>query len=157
MPRRKLVAKREITPDSRYNSVLVSKFINGIMEKGKKSIALKIFYNAMDIMEEKITEEGPMEVFEKAMDNVRPKVEVKSRRVGGATYQVPVEVHDVRGMALAMRWIIMFARKRSEKSMALKLTGELLDSFNMTGSSFKKKDDTHKMAEANKAFSHFRW
>lgn len=157
MPRRKLVVKRKITPDSRYNSVLVSKFINGIMEKGKKSIALRVFYNAMDIMEEKISEEGPMEVFEKAMDNVRPKVEVKSRRVGGATYQVPIEVRAERRNALAIRWLVSFARSRSGRSMDEKLAAELMDAYANRGAAVKKREDTHRMAEANKAFAHYRW
>jgi len=157
MPRRKLVVKRKITPDSRYNSVLVSKFINGIMEKGKKSIALRVFYNAMDIMEEKNSEEGAMEVFEEAMDNVRPKVEVKSRRVGGATYQVPIEVRTERRNALAIRWLVSFARSRSGKSMEEKLAAELMDAFANRGAAVKKREDTHRMAEANKAFAHYRW
>jgi small subunit ribosomal protein S7 len=157
MPRRKLVVKRKITPDSRYNSVLVSKFVNGIMEKGKKSIALRVFYNAMDIMEEKISEEGAMEVFEKAMDNVRPKVEVKSRRVGGATYQVPIEVRAERRNALAIRWLVSFARSRSGRSMDEKLAAELMDAYANRGAAVKKREDTHRMAEANKAFAHYRW
>ena len=157
MPRRKLVAKRKITPDSRYNSVLVSKFINGIMEKGKKSVALRVFYGAMDIMEEKISEEGPMEVFEKAMDNVRPKVEVKSRRVGGATYQVPIEVRAERRNALAIRWLVSFARSRSGRSMDEKLAAELMDAYANRGAAVKKREDTHRKAEANKAFAHYRW
>ena len=157
MPRRKLVAKREIAPDSRFNSVLVSKFINGIMEQGKKSVARRIFYNAMDIMEEKISEEGSMEVFEKAMDNVRPKVEVKSRRVGGATYQVPVEVRAERRNALAIRWLVGFAKGRSGRSMEEKLAAELMDAYANRGAAVKKREDTHRMAEANKAFAHYRW
>lgn len=157
MPRRRLVAKRQITPDSRYNSVLVSKFINGIMEQGKKSVALRIFYSAMDIMEAKITDDGPMEVFEKAMDNVRPKVEVKSRRVGGATYQVPIEVRPERRNALAIRWLVNFAKSRSGRSMHEKLAAELMDAYANRGSAVKKREDTHRMAEANKAFAHYRW
>jgi small subunit ribosomal protein S7 len=157
MPRRKLVAKREIIPDSRYNSVLVSKFINGIMERGKKSVARKIFYNAMDIMESRVSDDGPLEVFEKAMDNVRPKVEVKSRRVGGATYQVPVEVRPERRNALAIRWLVGFAKSRSGRSMAEKLAAELMDAYENRGASVKKREDTHRMAEANKAFAHYRW
>lgn len=157
MPRRKLVAKRQIIPDSRYNSVLVSKFINGIMERGKKSVARLIFYNAMDIMESKVSEDGPLEVFEKAMDNVRPKVEVKSRRVGGATYQVPVEVRPERRNALAIRWLVSFAKSRSGRSMAEKLAAELMDAYENRGASVKKREDTHRMAEANKAFAHYRW
>ena len=157
MPRRKLVVKRKITPDFRYNSVLVTKFVNGIMEQGKKSIALRVFYDAMDIMEEKISEEGPMEVFEKAMDNVRPKVEVKSRRVGGATYQVPIEVRAERRNALAIRWLVSFARSRSGRSMHEKLAAELMDAYANRGAAVKKREDTHRMAEANKAFAHYRW
>ena len=157
MPRRKLVVKREITPDTRYNSVLVSKFINGMMSQGKKSVARKIFYNAMDIMEQKISEEGPMEVFEKAMDNVRQKVEVKSRRVGGATYQVPIEVSERRQHSLAVRWLVEFSRSRSEHTMADRLGNEMADAVAERGGAFKKRDETHRMAEANKAFSHFRW
>jgi small subunit ribosomal protein S7 len=157
MPRRKVVAKRKITPDFRYNSVLVTKFVNGIMEQGKKSIALRVFYDAMDIMEEKISEEGPMEVFEKAMDNVRPKVEVKSRRVGGATYQVPIEVRAERRNALAIRWLVSFARSRSGRSMHEKLAAELMDAYANRGAAVKKREDTHRMAEANKAFAHYRW
>lgn len=157
MPRRKLVVKREIAPDTRYNSVLVSKFINGMMSQGKKSVARKIFYNAMEIMEQKISEEGPMEVFEKAMDNVRPKVEVKSRRVGGATYQVPIEVRTERRNALAIRWLVDYARSRSGRSMDEKLAAELMDAFANRGAAVKKREDTHRMADANKAFAHYRW
>ncbi len=157
MPRRKLVVKREIAPDTRYNSVLVSKFIHGMLSQGKKSVARKIFYNAMDIMEQKISEEGPMEVFEKAMDNVRPKVEVKSRRVGGATYQVPIEVRTERRNALAIRWLVDYARSRSGRSMDEKLAAELMDAFANRGAAVKKREDTHRMADANKAFAHYRW
>lgn len=157
MPRRRMVAKREIVPDSRYNSVLVSKFINGIMQSGKKTIARKIFYDAMDIVESRVTEEEPFAVFEKALSNVRPKLEVKSRRVGGATYQVPIEVRPERRNALAIRWLVGFAQKRGGKSMAEKLAAEFLDAYNRRGSSVKKREDTHKMAEANKAFAHYRW
>ncbi len=157
MPRRKIVDKRPAAPDPRYNSLLVSKFINGIMLSGKKSLAQRIFYGAMDIVEQKLTDEDPFAVFEKAMDNVRPKVEVKSRRVGGATYQVPVEVRPERRNALAIRWIISFAKNRPGKSMNEKLAGEFMDAFNNRGGSVKKRDDTHRMAEANKAFAHYRW
>jgi small subunit ribosomal protein S7 len=157
MPRRKLVAKRQIDPDPRFNSVLVSKFINGIMTCGKKSIARNIFYDAMDIVAAKISEEAPLGVFEKAMERVRPRVEVKSRRVGGATYQVPIEVRPERRNALAIRWLIGFSGKRSGRSMSEKLAGELMDAFNSRGSAVKKREDTHKMAEANKAFAHYRW
>ena len=157
MPRRKTVAKRPIAPDGRYKSVLVSKFINNLMLNGKKSIARNLFYEAMEILEGRIKEDTPLEVFEKAMEAVRPKVEVKSRRVGGATYQVPLEVRAERRNALAMRWISGFAKKRSGKSMAEKLAAELGDAYANRGASVKKREDTHKMAEANKAFAHYRW
>ncbi|MBU0966760.1 MAG: 30S ribosomal protein S7 [Proteobacteria bacterium] len=157
MPRRRLVAKREINPDARFNSVLVSKFINGLMQRGKKSVARTIFYDAMEILESSLTEEKPLTVFEKAMEHVRPKVEVKSRRVGGATYQVPVEVRSERRNALAIRWIVDFSQKRSGKSMAEKLASELSDAFHNRGSAVKKREDTHRMADANKAFAHYRW
>ena len=157
MPRRKITEKRTIDPDPRYNSVLVSKFTHGIMERGKKSVAQKIFYGAMDIIDAQVPDAEPMVVFDKAMEMVRPKVEVKSRRVGGATYQVPVEVRPERRNALAIRWIISFAKARSGKSMSEKLAAELLDAYNERGGSVKKRDDTHRMAEANKAFAHYRW
>jgi small subunit ribosomal protein S7 len=156
MPRRREIPERQIIPDSRYNSKLVSKFICCIMRDGKKSTAEKIFYQALDIIQKK-TNESPLEIFDKAVDRVRPLIEVKSRRVGGSTYQVPTEVRPSRRTALAIRWIINFSRNRSEKSMAAKLAGELLDAANKRGSSIKKKEDTHKMADANKAFAHFRW
>ncbi len=156
MPRRREVPKREIAPDPKYNSVLVSKFINGLMRKGKKSVARRIFYEAMDIVEKR-TKEDPLKVFEKAMENVKPIVEVRSRRVGGATYQVPVEVRTERRRALAIRWLVGFAKNRGEKSMAQRLAGELIDAYNQRGAAFKKKEDTHRMAEANKAFAHYRW
>jgi small subunit ribosomal protein S7 len=157
MPRRKLVVKRQIEPDPRFNSVLVAKFINGIMQRGKKAVAKSIFYDAMDIVANRISEEAPLEVFEKAMEKVRPRVEVKSRRVGGATYQVPIEVRPERRNALAIRWLIGFSSKRSGRSMSEKLAAELMDAFNNRGSAVKKREDTHKMAEANKAFAHYRW
>ena len=157
MPRRKITEKRAIDPDPRFNSVLVSKFTNGIMERGKRSVAQKIFYGAMDIIEQQVSDAEPIEVFDKAMEKVRPKVEVKSRRVGGATYQVPVEVRPERRNALAIRWIISFAKARSGKTMPEKLAAELLDAYNERGASVKKRDDTHRMAEANKAFAHYRW
>jgi small subunit ribosomal protein S7 len=156
MPRRRRAQERKILPDPKYKSNIVAKFINGMMLDGKRSIAEHIFYDAMDIIEKK-TKEDPLSVFNQAMENAAPILEVKSRRVGGATYQVPIEVNETRGRALAMRWIVMFARKRSDKTMALRLAAELLDAYNKTGSSYKKKDDTHRMAEANKAFSYFRW
>jgi small subunit ribosomal protein S7 len=157
MPRRKIIEKRTINPDPRYNSILVTKFTNGIMETGKKSLAQRIFYGAMDIIEQQVTDQEPIAVFDKAMEKVRPKVEVKSRRVGGATYQVPVEVRPERRNALAIRWIISFAKSRSGKTMSEKLAAELMDAYNERGGSVKKRDDTHRMAEANKAFAHYRW
>jgi small subunit ribosomal protein S7 len=156
MPRRREVPERKIIPDSKYNSKLVSKFINAIMRDGKKSVAESILYDSFDIIDQK-TKESPLKVFENAVDNVRPVIEVKSRRVGGSTYQVPTEIRPSRRTALAIRWIIGFAKNRSEKSMASKLAGEFLDAANTRGASVKKKEDTHKMAEANKAFAHFRW
>ncbi len=157
MPRRRVIEKRPIDPDPRFNSVLVSKFTNGLMERGKKSLAQRIFYDAMGIITKKMPNEDALTVFEEAMDKVRPKVEVKSRRVGGATYQVPMEVRQTRRNALAIRWIIGFAKSRSGRSMADKLAAELLDAYGDRGASVKKRDDTHRMAEANKAFAHYRW
>ena len=157
MPRKKLLDKRPTAPDPQFNSVLVSKFTNGLMADGKKNIARRLFYDAMGIIGEKVTDHEPLAVFEGAMENVRPRVEVKSRRVGGATYQVPVEVRPERRNALAIRWIIAFSKSRSGQNMSEKLAGELLDAFHSRGASVKKKDDTHKMAEANKAFAHYRW
>lgn len=157
MPRKKLTNKRTVEPDPAYNSVLVSKFTNGLMVDGKKALARRMFYDAMGLIKEKVSDEEPLAVFEGAMENVRPRVEVKSRRVGGATYQVPIEVRPDRRNALAIRWIISFAKGRSGQSMSEKLAAELLDAYNNRGASVKKKDDTHKMAEANKAFAHYRW
>ncbi len=157
MPRKKMLDKRPIAPDPKFNSVLVAKFTNCLMDAGKKTVARELFYNAMDILDEKVADQEPLVVFEEAMENVRPKVEVKSRRVGGATYQVPVEVRPERRNALAIRWIIGFAKSRSGQTMSEKLAAELLDAFNGRGAAVKKKDDTHKMAEANKAFAHYRW
>jgi len=156
MPRRREVPERPIIPDPKYNSKLVAKFMKSIMRDGKKSVAERIMYDAFDIMEEK-TGESPVKTFETAMENVKPFIEVKSRRVGGSTYQVPTEIRVSRRTALAIRWIIDFSRKRGEKGMARKLASELLDAANNRGSSVKKKEDTHKMADANKAFAHFRW
>jgi small subunit ribosomal protein S7 len=156
MPRRKLVQKREIAPDPVYNDVLVAKFINCMMHCGKKSVAEKIFYRSMDIIANK-TKEDPILIFKKAVENCKPTLEVKSRRVGGATYQVPVEVRPERRTSLAIRWIIKAARERSEKGMVQKLVAEIIDAFNGRGSAIKKRDDTHRMAEANKAFAHYRW
>ncbi len=157
MSRRRTAEKRTIDPDPRYNSVLVTKFTNGLMERGKKTLAQRIFYDAMDIVNEKVKDEDPLVVFEEAMEKVRPKVEVKSRRVGGATYQVPMEVRQTRRNALAIRWIIGYARSRSGRSMSEKLAAELVDAYNNRGAAVKKRDDTHRMAEANKAFAHYRW
>lgn len=156
MPRRRRAVKRDVLPDPKYGSKLVSKFINVMMLKGKKGVAESIFYRSMDIIQEK-TKKDPIEIFMQALENVKPIVEVKSRRVGGATYQVPVEIRPERRQALAIRWIIMNARSRSEKTMYQKLAAELIDAYNNTGLSIKKKEDTHKMAEANKAFSHYKW
>ncbi len=156
MPRRRVAAKREILPDPKFGSQLLAKFINMIMVDGKKSVAEKIIYDALDRVSERASGE-PMDVLEKALENVRPAVEVKSRRVGGATYQVPVEVRASRRNTLAMRWLIDASRKRSEKSMAHRLAGELSDASEQRGSAVKKREDTHRMAEANKAFSHYRW
>lgn len=157
MPRRREVPKRLILPDPKYNSEMLAKFINMVMERGKKSIAEKIMYGALDEMVERKKGSDPMELLEQALDNVRPVVEVKSRRVGGATYQVPVEVRSVRRTALAMRWIIDASRKRGEKSMVRRLAGELLDACENRGSAVKKREETHRMADANKAFAHYRW
>ncbi len=156
MPRRKRATKRKVLPDPKYKSILVTKFINGLLSDGKRSVAEKIFYNAVDISNNKVNSEG-IEIFEKAIENVKPILEVRSRRVGGATYQVPVEIRSDRQQALAIRWIISYARSRSEKTMAERLAGELLAAANKEGASIKKREDTHKMAEANKAFAHFRW
>ena len=156
MPRRRVVSRRQVLPDPKFGSNLLAKFINMLMEDGKKSVAESIIYDALDQMEEKKGGE-PLGLLDQAMENVRPMVEVKSRRVGGATYQVPVEVRPSRRNSLAMRWLIDAARKRSEKSMALRLAGELMDAADSRGSAVKKKEDTHRMAEANKAFSHYRW
>jgi len=156
MPRRREVPQRTIIPDAKYNSKLVAKFIASIMRDGKKSVAESIFYGAFDIIEQKAKGE-PLKVFEQALDNVRPMIEVKSRRVGGSTYQVPTEIRPSRRMALAMRWMINYARSRSERGFANKLAGELMDAANQRGGAVKKKEDTHKMAEANKAFAHYRW
>ncbi|TES89990.1 MAG: 30S ribosomal protein S7 [Desulfobacteraceae bacterium] len=156
MPRRREVPERIIISDPKYNNKLVSRFIKSIMRDGKKSTAESILYQAFDIIEQK-TKESPIKVFEQAVDNVKPMIEVKSRRVGGSTYQVPTEIRPSRKTALGIRWIIGFARKRSEKGMVNKLAAELLDASNKRGSAVKKKEDTHKMAEANKAFAHYRW
>jgi small subunit ribosomal protein S7 len=156
MGRRRAAEKREVLPDPMFGSIIVTKFINAAMHDGKKSVSEKILHEAFDFIYKKSSKQG-LEVFEEALTNVRPSVELKSRRVGGATYQVPVEVRFDRAQALAIRWIIGNARKRSEKTMVLKLAGELLDAYNGRGGSVKKREDTHKMAEANKAFAHYRW
>ena len=155
--RRRKAEKRELTPDVKYNSELVARLINTIMTRGKKSTAQNIVYGAFDLMGSKKPDMQPLDVFLGALENVKPKLEVKSRRVGGATYQVPVEVSGERQVALAMRWITGYARGRKGRSMTEALAGELLDAFDNTGSSVKKKDDTYKMAMANKAFAHYRW
>jgi len=156
MPRRRVVEHREIEPDPRYGDWLVAKFINCMMHDGKKAVAEKVFYDAMDLIARK-TREDPLKIFKRAVENVKPQVEVKSRRVGGATYQVPVEIRPERKTALAIRWITTYAHGRSEKGMVQKLSAELIDAFNGRGNAIKKRDDTHKMAEANKAFAHYRW
>lgn len=156
MPRRRQVTKRERPPDPMYGDVLVTQFVNCMMKSGKKSTAERLFYDAMEIIEKKISQKG-IDVFHKAVNNSKPLVEVKSRRVGGATYQVPIEVRNERRNALAIRWMISFARKRSEKSFAEKLAGEFIAASKNEGSTIKKREDTHRMAEANKAFAHFRW
>jgi len=156
MPRRARAQKREILPDPIYQSPLVARFISCLMNDGKKSTAEQIFYGAMDIVRER-TSEDPLKIFRKAVDNVKPVLEVKSRRVGGSNYQVPVEVRPERRTALGLRWLISFSRQRPERSMREKLANEVLDASALRGGAFKKKEDTHKMAEANKAFAHYRW
>jgi small subunit ribosomal protein S7 len=156
MPRRREIPKRDIAPDPIYQSSLVTKFINCVMSDGKRSTAERILYKSFDIIKEK-TADDPLKVFKKAIDNVKPSLEVKSRRVGGSNYQVPVEVNPARRTSLALRWLISFARKRPERTMVSKLANELMDAANMRGGAVKKKEDTHKMAEANKAFAHYRW
>ena len=156
MPRRREIAKRVILPDPKYNDRLVAKFMNAIMLDGKKSTAEQIVYGAFDLISERTGEE-PVDIFKKAIDNVRPMLEVKSRRVGGSTYQVPIEVRSDRRNALAIRWLMTYARGRGEKTMQERLAGEFLDAANNRGASVKKKEDTHRMAEANKAFAHYRW
>ena len=156
MPRRREVPKRRITPDPKYKDKLVAKFTNSLMEDGKKAVAESIIYGAFDIIQARFKEE-PVDIFRKALDNVKPKIEVKSRRVGGATYQVPVEVRPERRIALAMRWLVSYSRGRGEKTMMERLAAELVDAAQGRGNAVKKRDDTHKMAEANKAFAHYRW
>lgn len=154
--RRRRAEKREILPDPKYKSVIVSKFINIVMTRGKKSIAEKVVYKAFDVLAEK-TGKNALEVFQKAMDNARPQLEVKPRRIGGATYQVPIDVKPERGVSIAMRWIRNLARTKKGRPMEAKLADELLDAYKGEGAAIKKRDDTHKMAEANKAFAHYRW
>ena len=155
--RRRSVVKRELTPDVKYNSPLIARLINTIMTRGKKATAEGIVYGALELIQEKKADMPAIDVFTQALENVKPKLEVKSRRVGGATYQVPVDVEPERQVALAMRWIVTYSRGRKGKSMTESLASELLDAFNNTGSSVKKKEDTYKMAQANKAFAHYRW
>jgi small subunit ribosomal protein S7 len=156
MPRRGFIARRELLPDPLYNSSLVTKFINTMMYGGKRSTSQRIMYDALGIVQQK-TQDDPLKVFKKAVDNVKPSLEVKSRRVGGSNYQVPVEVNANRRTSLALRWLIGYARKRPERGMVQKLASELLDAANLRGGAVKKREDTHKMAEANKAFAHYRW
>jgi small subunit ribosomal protein S7 len=156
MPRKGEVRRREVLPDPKYHDRLVTKFVNTMMAAGKKSVAENTFYRSLDLVEAR-AKEDPLGIFRRALDNLRPNVEVRSRRVGGATYQVPVEVRPVRRTSLAMRWLVQFARSRSEKSMAERLAAEIMDAANGRGAAMKKKDDTHRMAEANKAFAHYRW
>jgi small subunit ribosomal protein S7 len=156
MPRRREVPKRKILPDPKYHDFLVAKFINAVMHEGKKSVAERMLYRSFDIIRDK-TKGDPVKIFKEAIDNVRPMIEVKPRRVGGATYQVPVEVRSERKTALAIRWIITYARQRPERRMEEALSAELIDAANKRGAAIKKREDTHKMAEANKAFAHYRW
>ncbi len=156
MPRRRVVAKREVLPDPKFGSQLLAKFMNHVMISGKKSVAEKIVYGALDAVQEK-GKGDPLELFDKALESIQPMVEVKSRRVGGATYQVPVEVRPSRQVALAMRWLVEYSRKRGEKTMALRLAGEIMDAAEGKGAAVKKREDVHRMAEANKAFSHYRF
>jgi small subunit ribosomal protein S7 len=156
MPRRAIIQRREVAPDPKYGSRLVAKFINSMMLRGKRSVAERMMYGALDLMGER-TKQDPLKLFKQAVDNVKPALEVKSRRVGGSTYQVPVEVRPERRTSLSMRWIVGFARKRPEKTMHERLAVELLDAANNRGASVKKREDTHRMAEANKAFAHYRW
>ncbi len=157
MPRRHVAAKRTILPDPKFHDETIAKFINMVMERGKKSVAESIVYGALDRVSEKTKNTESLQYFTKALDNLSPLVEVKSRRVGGATYQVPVEVRATRRTALAMRWLVDAARKRGEKSMDLRLAGEIMDAYESKGTAIKKREDVHRMAEANKAFAHFRW
>ncbi|MDX9730368.1 MAG: 30S ribosomal protein S7 [Bdellovibrionales bacterium] len=157
MSRRRRVHKREILPDPIYSDIVITKFVNKMMFDGKKSTAQAIFYGALDELKTKITEEEPLTVFRKALENAKPQIEVRSRRVGGATYQVPVDVRPSRRVALAMKWLIDYSRERGEKDMGKRLAGELIDAYNNRGNAIKKKEDVHRMAEANRAFSHYNW
>ena len=157
MARRREAEKRQILPDPKYNDILVARFVNSLLKKGKKSLAERVLYTALDNIGEKLKDEKALDVFKRAIENAAPMLEVKSRRVGGATYQVPVEVSRNRRLALSIRWMITQAKARAGRSMADKLTGELLDAFNNTGGAIRKKEDVHRMAEANKAFAHYRW
>ena len=156
MGRKKVIQRREVLPDPKFKDVVITKFVNVLMLSGKRSVAERILYGSLDVIQAKMNED-PLKVFKKAIDNVKPHVEVKSRRVGGATYQVPVEVRPMRRQSLSSRWIIEFARKRTEKSMKERLAGEFMDAFQMRGGAIKRREDVHRMAEANKAFSHFRF
>lgn len=157
MSRRKRTYKREIIPDPVFKDIVVAKLVNKIMYRGKKATAQRLFYGALDEIKTKVQEEEPLSVLKKAIENVKPAIEVRSRRVGGATYQVPVDVRPTRRLALAMRWLVGYARERGEKDFSKRLAGEILDAYNNKGNAIKKKDDVHKMAESNKAFSHFNW
>jgi small subunit ribosomal protein S7 len=156
MPRRKVVSKRPVLPDPKYGDMLVTRCVNVIMRRGKKSVAERIMYGALDILRER-TNEDPLQVFKRAVENVKPVLEVRSRRVGGSTYQIPVDVPPDRRIALSMRWLVGSARSRGERGIMRRLAAELFDAYNNTGSAVKKKEDTHRMAEANKAFAHYRW
>ena len=156
MPRRRVAAKREVLPDPIYNSQLATKFINGLMWDGRRSVAEGIFYGALEEIQRR-TSDDPLKVFKKAMENVKPRVEVKSRRVGGSTYQVPIEVSSARGQSLAIRWLVSYSRSRGERSMTERLANELMDAAGSRGNAVKKREDTHRMADANKAFAHYRW
>ncbi len=157
MSRRRRVVKREVLPDPIYNDIVVTKFVNKMMYDGKKSTAQSAFYGALDELKTRVQEDEPLTVFKKALENCKPQIEVRSRRVGGATYQVPVDVRPSRRLALAMRWMIEYARERGEKDFERRLAGEMVDAYNNRGNAIKKKEDVHRMAEANKAFSHYNW
>ena len=156
MPRRGFIPKREVLADPMYHSVVLTKLVNQVMLDGKKGVAQSVCYGAFDIIQEK-TGKDPMEVFTQALENIMPVLEVKARRVGGATYQVPIEIRPERRQTLGLRWLVLYARRRNERTMRERLAGEIMDAYNSTGDAFKKKEDTHKMAEANKAFAHYRW